>query len=130
MKNIIYVVTSGEYSAYGIEAVFDSKDLAKKFIDAFGNNYEEFMIEEYELNPHSKQLKSGRKPFVVTMGKNGDCYDVHQTTHSYEFSEEDEMVGNYMYCYMFAKDEKHAIKIANEKRTQLIVMDNWQEDKE
>ena len=35
MNKKIYIVTSGEYSDYGIDAVFSSKELAKNTFDKF-----------------------------------------------------------------------------------------------
>ena len=47
----VYIVTSGEYSDYGIDRVFSTKEKAKKWIDIitsmYGGNYN---IEQYELD--------------------------------------------------------------------------------
>lgn len=48
----IYIVTSGEFSDYGIHEVFDLKEKAQKYIDSVGDmaKYEIFRIEEFNLN--------------------------------------------------------------------------------
>jgi hypothetical protein len=49
----IYIVTSGEYSDYGINCVFSSKKLAQKWIDgkvSCDNSSEDFNIEEWKLD--------------------------------------------------------------------------------
>lgn len=43
----IYIVTSGEYSDYCIEAVFSAKAIAEKYVDIHGSNYR---TEEYSVD--------------------------------------------------------------------------------
>ena len=49
--NKVYIVTSGEYSDYGIDRVFSSEEKAKEWVDIitsmYGGNYN---IEQYELD--------------------------------------------------------------------------------
>lgn len=47
MKNKIYIVTSGEYSEYHIDAVFSTQELAEDYIQQNGIDYG---IEEYNLD--------------------------------------------------------------------------------
>ena len=47
MGKKIYIVTSGEYSDYHIDAVFSTKEKAKAYIQQKGTEYD---IEEYELD--------------------------------------------------------------------------------
>ena len=49
----IYIVTSGEYSDYRIDAVFDTKDLAEAYVAAGAEQpYYKKHIEEYPLNKY------------------------------------------------------------------------------
>lgn len=53
----IYVVTSGEYSSYGIEAVFSTHEKAEKFIalkhdESIYSWNEEYYIEEYDVDSY------------------------------------------------------------------------------
>ena len=48
----IYIVTSGEYSDYRIDAVFDTKDLAESFLASRAGEYVETRIEEHPINRH------------------------------------------------------------------------------
>ena len=50
----IYIVTSGCYSDYSINAVFSTRELAEEYIDA-GNGYEDADIEEYNLDEPIKR---------------------------------------------------------------------------
>lgn len=47
----IYLVTSGEYSNYGINGVFSSEQLAKEFIE----KHKDGGIEEWELDERSRE---------------------------------------------------------------------------
>jgi hypothetical protein len=123
-----YIVTSGEYSDYRINAVFDTKQLAEKYISSFkSSGYDSPEIEVHNLNPYKEEITKGYFAFFVRMTKEGECKDVHISTSSYGFDNPNAGfdVNDNMYVHVFAKDEKHAIKITNEKRTQLIALNKW-----
>jgi hypothetical protein len=127
-NNKVYLVTSGNYSDYGVDAVFESEELANKFIRSLKKCYEEFRVEEYDLNPHEKQVRSGFFPFFVRMNKTGVCIEVYEESSYYGFGGDRAYnfdVNKNLYNHVFAKDEKHAIKITNEKRTELIALNKW-----
>ena len=131
----MYVVTSGEYSDYGIDAIFSSKELAQKFIDSFEDrSYSRFNgIEEYPLDPFERELKEGYKPYFLRMDKEGNASDIQIEDSAYGFEDPYENgfdVNNGMYIHCYAKDETHAIKICNEKRVQIIESDKWPVKKE
>ena len=48
----VYVVTSGEYSDYGISAIFSTRELAQKYVDLkeFTDEYETYHIQSWEVN--------------------------------------------------------------------------------
>ena len=130
MLQAVFLVTRGDYSDYRVCAVFTEKALAEKYIDSFkGNSYDEFRIEKYTLNPYQYELKHGYKPFFLRMTKDGNCTEINVKDSSFGFEDEDIDVGidvnKNMYISIFAKDETHAIKIANEKRVQLIAENRW-----
>lgn len=130
MLQAVFLVTRGDYSDYRVCAVFTEKSLAEKYIDSFKvNSYEEFRIENYQLNPFSFELKNDYKPFFLRMKRDGECTEIYVKDSSYGFEDEDIDVGfdihKNMYISIFAKDETHAIKIANEKRVQLIAENRW-----
>ena len=130
MLQAVFLVTRGDYSDYRVCAVFTEKALAEKYIHSFkGNSYEEFRIENYTLNPYQYELKNDYKPFFLRMTKDGNCTEIYVKDSSYGFEGEDIDFGfdvnKNMYISIFAKDEKHAIKIANEKRVQLIAKNRW-----
>lgn len=125
----IYVVTDGNYSDYRIMGVFDSKEKAELYIDSFYGR-----IEEYVLNPYNEELKNGFKSFAVYMNINGStekygikCGNGSTNDNSFfNYYGDDEI---YLIANMWAKDEQHAIKIANERRVQYIANNTWGIDK-
>lgn len=131
---MIYVVTSGSYSDYGIDAIFSTKEMAQAFIDGIKTPYEEMRIGEWELDPHLKDLKKGRKAYRVTMSKEGKVREVANESSTYILNrveygfppgisfQDNKKIMN---CSCFADDEKHAIKIVNEKRIQFIALNKW-----
>ncbi len=132
MAKHVYVVTSGCYSDYGIEAVFDDREMAQKFIDAFNtkDRWDEMNIENWELNPFGKLIKENCKPYFLRIDKDGNTSDIRIENSSYGFGNEDnngmgfDINGN-LYLHVFGKDEAHAVKIANERRTTLIAENKW-----
>lgn len=130
MLQAVFLVTRGDYSDYRVCAVFTEKALAEKYIDSFkGNSYNEFRIENYTLNPYQYELKNDYKPFFLRMTKEGNCIEINVKDSSSGFEDEGIVVGfdihKNMYISIFAKDETHAIKIANEKRVQLIAKNRY-----
>ena len=129
----VYIITAGSYSDYRIVGVFDSKGLAKKFIEIFDpSHYCE--IEEHELNPRLFEMQNGYKSYSLIMDKDGnssgieqldgDSYDQDMPTYGFGFGKGPAYL---LWHKCFAKDENHAIKITNELRTRLIAENKWPE---
>ena len=115
----IYVVTEGQYSSYRIVGFFSTKDKADAFKGKFDTR-----VEEYELD----NLEPGLylSSYAVWMKRDGTCARVEErglvTPDAYRL-----LPGPYLFVQCFAKDEQHAVKIANEKRTQMIALGQWEE---
>jgi len=147
----VYVVTQGQYSDRHIIGIFDSKKKAEAFHAAFiddegwcGVNE---LIEEYHLNPYESVISNNLKRYFVVMGRDGHTYrtEVHydsypvvgggrlasivfwidgwcvQHTPKFKF-----VATLKLYCW--ARDEGHAVKIANEKRIQIVANNRWGEE--
>ena len=73
----IFVVTSGEYSGYSIEAVFSTRDKAELYIKNYGNNYPWtcMEIEVYNLDEGVSHISKGKLAYQVWMDLNGDLED-------------------------------------------------------
>ncbi len=148
-KRTIYVVTSGCYSDYNIDAVFDDKELAELYIKQFGgicDDTDEYgsgpRIEEYEVNASAWLVREGYYSWTVRMREDGSTVAVEKHTDT----KPDESVWFFrryfvqpkgkrgyfeeygspvMLTDVLAKDEQHAVKIANERRVRAIAENRW-----
>ena len=67
MEKKIYIVTSGEYSDYRIDAVFSTRELAEDYIQHNGTDYR---IEEYNLDEEiDRNTKLWRVEFDIKDGE-------------------------------------------------------------
>jgi hypothetical protein len=119
MENKVYVVTSGQYSDYGINAIFSTRERALDYIQAFdtSHKYDTMNIEEHELDVLKPE---GRRAFKVRLdGITGDVISVGIASSSYSFDIGNEFykdVGGDFFGNVLAKDKEHAIKIVSEKK--------------
>lgn len=121
----IFVVTEGNYSDYHICGVFDTKEKAEKYVLCFGGD-----VEEYEINPHDEQLTNGYKSYRVYMDITGstkeygvDCGDGSANKNHFATNYHDNKIR--LVSSMWAKNKKHVIKIANERRVEYIANNMW-----
>jgi hypothetical protein len=124
----IYIVTSGEYSDYGIVGCFDKKETAQAYIDAVKKDmWSHYAIEEYELNnTFSKQPK-----WFIRMTKAGDTTEI-ESLGIVGLDHESQMGFDYfdnLIAYMGADTEAGAVKILNERRAFLITNNRWGREK-
>lgn len=116
----IYIITVGDYSDYGIVAVFDSRDLAEKYVETFEGHYK-LTIEEYILNPFKSGLELGKNPYRVSLDKQGNISETIPVNYSWDVDNE---VGDrftetfnkrYMVYHCLAQNSKEAEVCAKEK---------------
>lgn len=131
----IYIVTSGEYSDYGIDSVYSNKENAEKYIKLYPSiRYE---IEEFDVDEEMALINKIRDEeitiYLVSMFRNGNIEEVRKELPSIYLVKK-ALAGKYnlwtenrLGMWVIAKDEKHAIKIVNEKRVQLIATNKWPE---
>lgn len=122
----IYIVTSGEYSDYGINAIFDAQEKAEAYI-AYERTHRKYWrpnIEEWELNEGYDPISRGLTCFQVRFedATKGDAkaeatYSSREEEHHY-FSRTTERT--VYYTWVWAKDEASALKIANERRVHYL----------
>lgn len=118
-QNIVYVVTSGEYSDYTIHAVFSTKEKAEEYIDHgeyFSDSYE---IEEYELDSENPDMSE--KLYEIDIDYN--TFDANLVfIHSCSQEQVDifKMIdSDTMRMWILTTDSKRAIKIASERLAQI-----------
>lgn len=127
----VYLVSSGSYSDYGVQGVFSSKENAEKFISASktyprGNDFND--VEEYTLDFPIAPIDAGLTPFVVRMLQGGDQAVVERHAPWAAGPDRGHFVGHHptagsartFVTFVWARDESHAVKIANEKRIALL----------
>lgn len=118
MDKKIYIVTSGEYSDYGIDTVFSTKEKAKAYIQQNGTNYN---IEEYDLDEEvEKKTQLWGVVFRVEDGKLLEAitrsYDKNEVVDTCYIS--DRLSSNkkcYIRFYVDADSMDRAVKIASER---------------
>lgn len=139
----VYVVTTGDYSDYKIRAVTVSKEKAEKLKKYYSYGYfSDAEIEEYDINEPHDDLDDLVPVYYVKIYRDGK-YECRQTTWMHEKTgklinrngqtvddlggctlEFDPNAPKSLYLqfewYGTAKDEEHALKIAQDKRTKLL----------
>lgn len=113
----VYIVTSGTYSDYGIEAIFSTEELAKEYIDIHGD-YDDRSIETWDLD--SADLTRKNQWYEVTI------FDYDTTCEVIEFGEPFDSVrygdcfgGSYYEFCINADGAERAKKIASERLMQV-----------
>jgi hypothetical protein len=123
MKNTIWTLEyDGCDDGSTVVGVFTTKEKAKLFNKTFALNCD---IHEYELNPHSEDIESGMIPWIFNLDVDGK---VSQIEKSLCFKESIEPKINdkfYFFCNIVASTKSDAIKIANQKRMELLKNGNW-----
>lgn len=121
----LFVVTDGDYSNYRVLGIYSTLEKAEEAKLLYNSNNDIDL--DYELDKLPDH-PPGLLRFDVYMMLNGDTSKVKQR------SVEDEIHWDYRPQYesilfpVWAEDSNHAIKIANEKRTQLIANNELKTD--
>ena len=112
----IYIVTSGCYSDYHIDAVFTTQDKANDYIQQHGIGYE---IEEYDIDEEvTKQVQVWRVEFNIDTKElcdAGTCY------HADEYRDTCRVIrylhggGSLIWFFVDADSMDKAVKIASER---------------
>lgn len=121
----VYVVYKGSYSDRHVVGVCSTEELADRLVlletDGWNTPYwEVYTVDEIPTCP------PGLLPYSVTMDRHGGVEEIEREGVS-KFRPDIDDYGqdNLMYFSAWAKDKAHAIKIANERRVQLIAMNIW-----
>ena len=125
----VYIVTSGDYSDYSIDACFSTEVLAQKYMSnrAKGNPYDKGRLEEWDMDGPTEW----RFTCTVYMKENGDSWggDVNWEHIPVPFVELYRFPGVVpsiaMKCKVLTNNPRRAVKVANEKRAQIITQGLW-----
>lgn len=134
----IYIITAGKYSDYHIVGVAESKEVADELLSKY-NGLESPSIEEYKINSKNDILEIQNKNYyIVRMDREGNsdseewegCYtDIDKEIELSYLGRFSKIHPNTpaMIMYVWANNLTHAVKIANEKRVQMIASGLWDE---
>lgn len=122
----VYLVTRGSYSDYHVCCVCSTMkkaEYAKRLYNADND------IEPYDVN-HFMGHPVGTLWYEVTMDRDGNVskckIENPEWANDVEWKPYGD--GNRVTFFMWAKTDKHAIKIANERRVALIASEQWTTD--
>jgi len=132
---IVYVVTQGNYSAYRICGVYSTKaqaEVAQHVWELRNPSYsdEPTRIEQYEMNSTPEIRQPGMEAWSVRIQRDGsvilagasDWLDDGELTEEYEPNSLNQYTATFS---MWARNREHAVKVANERRIQMIALDRW-----
>jgi hypothetical protein len=129
----IWIVSSGQYSDYGIVAVFSTKEKANKFTRLSNefDSYDEYRVEEFPLDEKVARYFTYR----VEIGEDGSWshyqpIDLNQTKtpSDWHWSVPSYTTGEITLMglvVVYGRQEQRAIKIANDKRTRIRALNLW-----
>ena len=135
-----FVVTSGEYSAYRIEAVFSTMEQAEEYIKPFkeANPKEpEAKIEVYDLdNPPAicaftriRMDKSGNSNIPVRDWLRPQVDVSYVKSGGFQYFYYEQLIhGTCLVWDVATSDIEKAIKVVNEKRLQILALNIWGDD--
>lgn len=138
--NSVWVVEQGSYSDYSVCGVFSSEENARLVADAINkNDSDEATVAEWPLDPAVRELRQGMSQWIVWMHRNGtterceawkiSSYELGGSVDVWERSKA--ITTSYagkpdvLRATVWARNAEHAVKIANEKRTQMIATGEW-----
>ena len=141
MKSV-WVIEQGAYSDYRVVGVYTAKAKAERVAEALNaseNIWDRATVAEWPLDPGYAEINQGRKRFSVVMLKDGEVERIHQQDiASYSLSDEfyvwertkapaymDKGIPDALNATVWGSDEKHAVKIVNERRAQMIAAGEW-----
>lgn len=129
----VFVVTSGEYSDYGIEAIYTDRALAEAYIKGRKEEYSPPEIEEWRLDVGAEFLNMGYHSYRVRMDRDGNSpefgrgvvLNCPETNDSISLDTDNYFWPQEALFHVWAKSPEHAVKIANEHRVQMIANGEW-----
>ena len=136
MSQKIWVIEDGDYSDYKVVGVYSTRENAETALAAMAvtRTYNPPTIEEWKMDPGIEEMYAGLSRISVSMKRDGSTIEVQHVTAIEESFEDfpggpyepgryakDYVPGEKRIRYtVWARDEQHAVKIANEYRAQAI----------
>lgn len=116
----VWVVTTGCYSDFGIEGVFDTAEAAEAFAAKYAAGAENMEIKEWVLNELASHV-----PYIeVSMDRHGNVSRVYPVRHKVFGTVQNDYGpdwGGNQHYYVDTDEPDRAVKVANERRTARII---------
>lgn len=141
VSEYVWVVEQGSYSDYRVVGVYTSRKAAKTVAEKINaaDDWGEATVDKWPLNPGADAINEGREPYMIQMLRDGTveevktgrwsgynmCGSLQIWRRSKAPAYKGKGVPDCLRGTVFARDPEHAIKIANEQRTQLIAANKW-----
>jgi hypothetical protein len=138
-KRTIWVIESGSYSDYRVDGVYSSKknaEMAKRALKSALSS--DMTIREWELDPGIEDFRKGYDYWHILMLRDGTVEgDVKRNRYpsagsTYGIWKRTEApatkgkgIPGALLANVWARNAKHAVKIVNEKRAQMIANGEW-----
>lgn len=143
-RKTVWVVERGEYSDYRVEGVYSTRENAERIAAAFNGSgsWRDATVAEWEMDPGIDRLGKNLRSFSITMLRDGTVESVDERDRAWVNITDDSTfhiwrrtqapayrdkpgVVDALRADVWARNEKHAVKIANEKRAQMIASGEW-----
>lgn len=132
----IWVLHGGDYSDYRVSGVFSSRKNANLAKTALKDR--DSHVDEWTLDPCVADLNMGYQRFRIVMLRDGTTEEVRSDTYLSQLEPsiwlwkrteavayKGKGIPDALVAEVWAKDAKHAVKIANEHRTRMIAFGEW-----
>lgn len=122
----VWVVERGAYSNYGVIGVYTTRKQAVAMADLLNSSdgYSKATVARWKLNPGSDEIAAGKRIWSVVLGRDGNSSvgEVNWAVPPSGFQISRGVGGDYPFIQgqVWATDEQHALKIANEYRAQAV----------
>lgn len=133
--NHVYLVIQGDYSSISVVGIFTEKETAERLAnklnndnDEDGKNWNNCSVSKCKLNELKSEVEKGYSFFYLEMDKHGNIKDCRKENEYFYFQYDHSrisFINDIMDIRLYAKNRKHAIKIANERRRELILLNKW-----
>lgn len=125
----VFMVTVGEYSDYGVVAIYSTREKAEEFMREFPNDQYN-PIDEVPIDiDYAGMIAAGKTIWITHMDRVGNTLRVQDTGSVFgQCSFSIHRYKTNLPClinWCIAASEEQAIKATNEKRTQLIANGEW-----
>ena len=134
----VWVIEGGCYSDYRVAGIFSKEEFAKAALGKLTSG-SDLEVKMWVLDPGIKEISVGYQRYIVIMLRDGTTERVSPEEYTSDFdtnvwlwerSKADAYKGkgilDALHATVWAKSKKHAVKIVNEKRTEMIANSKWE----